>query len=325
MKTTDGRNYLTVTEKEVVGDDIDFVTTTNLFINLVTKMTSEKITFTLDTEQQKLSVKGNGTYSISLPLNEEGDLITWPNANRMGDVLTSSLTARPANFRKAISTNKSSLAKTLEMPALTQYYIEDGKVITCDSLVVCENRESLLTEKILLDPSLMDLVSLIPDEEVSVEIGTGAIKFKGKNMELVGKITTSFEEYPIEQLQEFFKASLPYVCKVNRVAIMSALDRLNLFVENNDENGITMMFSAKNLIMKSKRGSATETVGYEEALTVAEGYSLDNDKVYTINLEKLSDQLSAQNDVFVNIGFGNDTAIRISSGAITQVISLIGE
>jgi len=324
LKTTDGRNYLTVTEKEVQGDNIDFVTTTNLFINLVTKMTSEKITFILDPEQQKLSVKGNGSYSISLPLNEEGELITWPNSNKMGEV-TNSFSAKPANFKKAISTNKSSLAKTLEMPTLTQYYLEDGKVITCDSLVVCENRENVLSQKVLLDPSLMELVSLMPDDEVGVEVGKDAIRFVGKNMELVGRITASYEEYPIEQLQEFFKAALPFVCKVNRVSIMSALDRLNLFVENNDENGITMVFSKKALHLKSKRGSATESIPYEDSLSVSEFSAFENDLIYTINLEKLSDQLSAQNDVYVNIGFGNSTAIRISSGTITQVISLIGE
>lgn len=321
LKTTDGTNFLTIIENDINGEDTEFVTTNELFTKLVSKITSEKITFTLDDQAKTLSVKGNGNYTVALPLDEEGELIKWPEKDRMIGS-SQSYTTKPASFRKALSVNKSSLGKTLEMPSLTQYFVDKGKVISCDSLVVCESKENLLENPILLNNPLVELVAIMPDEDVTVEVTDSAVRFKGKTMEIVGKTLYNVEDYPIGSLNNYFDFVMPYSCKINRVSLISVLDRLNLFIESNDENAIMIDFSEKGLILKSKRGSAVEFISYEEQLTMDEGKTL-NSITYSINLDKFKDQLSSQNDVYVNIGFGNKNAIRISSSSITQIISLL--
>lgn len=323
LKTTDGRNFLTVIEKDVQGDNFDVVVSTELFIKLVMKMTSEKIVVELDAENKSLIVKGNGTYNVQLPLEGDGELIRWPRMNDVGESVSQVYKTKPAGFRKAVSTNKSALATTLEIAALNKYFVEDGRVVTCDSIVVCESKETILRNRVLLDQSFMDLISLFPDDEVEVEVFSNGVKVVGKSMELTGRLTEEVGSYPIDALHTYFETKFGYTCKVNRSSMLSSLGRLDLFVEVNDEKSLLVNFTEKGIILKSKRGSATEFLPYEEALSLQPGQEQIT-PTYTINLDKLSETLSSQSEVNVIIGYGDSSALKIYSGTLTHIVSLVG-
>ena len=73
--TTDMSNYLYIKHDNIVGDEFYVVVQVEQFSKLVGKMTCENIT--LEVEDGILNVKGNGNYKIELPLDEEGNTITF--------------------------------------------------------------------------------------------------------------------------------------------------------------------------------------------------------------------------------------------------------
>ena len=77
--TTDATNYLYVKEEHVVGQDFWVTVPVDVFSKLVARMTCENITLDLNTELGVLSIKGNGNYKIELPLDEDGNLIKYPD------------------------------------------------------------------------------------------------------------------------------------------------------------------------------------------------------------------------------------------------------
>ena len=81
--TTDATNYLYIKEQHVAGDDFYVVVDANQFAKLVSKMTCESITMAVDEKLYTMKVKGNGNYTIELPLDEDGGPVKFPDAVSM--------------------------------------------------------------------------------------------------------------------------------------------------------------------------------------------------------------------------------------------------
>ena len=75
--TTDATNYLYITEDKVDGEDFYVVVQADMFSKLVSKLTCENVTLVV--ADNTLNIKGNGNYKIELPLNEDGELIKYPD------------------------------------------------------------------------------------------------------------------------------------------------------------------------------------------------------------------------------------------------------
>lgn len=317
LVTTDGTNYLKVSQKDVPGTGFNVVTDIGVLSKLVLKMTSE--TTSLEVVDSNLVVVGNGKYEIALPLDVDGEFVTYPNI--MPNVSTNVwATVSMDGIRSVLATNKAALADTLEIPSLTTYYFSNDQVISSNGFVVCANKvKAFETAGMLLSPELVELMGIITDKNASVIIDSENILIKTDSIFISGKLFPGLEEYPIDSITQFLTTSISNSCVVNKAKLLEVIDRLLLFVDPAyDENGVYLDFEANALIMSSKKSQASESIKYEEK-------GVNSPFVCLVDITTLKSQLNAQPVDKVQIFFGIDEAIKLCSDSVTQIIALYGD
>ena len=311
LTTTDASNTLKIIEKDMQAEDFYVTVQTDIFSKLVSKTTAETITLTL--KDNSLEVKGNGTYNIELPLDEEGELIKFPEYKFNEKAAKSVINL--SSIKSILNANKAAIADTLEVPCLTGYYFDD-KVITTDTFKVCSNDIKLFNDKILLPSSLIELLAIMDEEKINVQISGTNILFTTKNVIIHGSELEGIEDYPAEAIDAYVKTEFESMCKIPKSALLSVLDRLALFVSDYDKNGIYLTFSKDGLLISSKRDNGTELIKYQ---------SSENFQPFTCcaDIELLKSQVSAQDSEVTELWYGHDKAIKMISGKITQIVALL--
>ena len=314
LTTTNGASYLKISEKGVGDTDFCIVVEVGVFSKLVAKTTSEKITLELD--GTKLTFVGNGTYDIELPLDENGSLIKYPTYkfDKSEDVYETKLTT----IKNILSVNKSAVAKTMEVPQLTGYFLGD-KVYTTDSYLVCLNEVKFLNKEhdpILLHQDLMDLLDVISTEDIKVYFDHDKVLFETPNVTIYGTQLSGIEDYPVDALESLVKEEFESWCVLPKTALLNLLDRMCLFVTPYDKNGIYLKFVKEGVMISSRKQSGVELIKYQ---------SSENFKDYMvyIDIEMLKSQISVQPDENVKIHYGSQTAIKLTNGNVTQIIALL--
>ena len=165
ITTTDATNTLKVSKKEIEGEDFYVVVPVDIFSKLVAKTTAEIIS--LDLEENILSIKGNGTYSLELPLDEEGRLIKFPEYRF--DESVEKAVINLSTIKQLLTANKAALADTMETPCLTGYYCGEGEVISTDTFKVCGNKIAVFSEPVLIPAELMELLAVIEEEKIFIK------------------------------------------------------------------------------------------------------------------------------------------------------------
>ncbi len=316
LTTTDGTNFLQVKTKQVSGDALRTPVNVETFSKLILKMTCEEIKLSI--QGNSLQVTGNGTYSINLPVDEE-EISEYP-IPRVDEYDYETVTINTRFIKEIITTNEGSLATTLEYPALTGYFFKDGTVLSTDTLVLGCNTCSVFDKDILLSPAVMNLLSLIDSPEINVRLyENNYVVVENETLKIIARSMDELELYPYDSVIPLIKNDYPQSCIINRNALLNVLDRLNLFVEPYDENGVYLNFDKSGLIVSSKKGNASEKVSY-----------IKNDDAVTpfvclINIEKLVTQLDAHLGESIKIYYGQDTSIKIESEKVSHIIFLLGE
>lgn len=309
--TTDATNTLKVIENKVEGEDFYVVVQTDIFSKLVAKITTETITLTL--KENSLEVKGNGTYSIELPLDEEGQLIKFPEYKFDTKVEKSEINL--STVKVLLNANKAALAETMEVPCLTGYYFDD-KVITTDTFKVCSTDIKVFPDKVLLPAELMELLALMDEEKITVQISGNKILFSTNNVIVFGSQLEGIEDYPSEAINAYLETEFKSVCRLPKGAVLNLLDRLALFVATYDKNGVYLTFTKDGVIFSSKRSNGTELIKYQGS---------ENFQPFTCcaDIELLRSQISAQTEEVVELWYGHDKAVKMISGKITQIVALL--
>ena len=310
--TTDSTNYLYVKSDKVVGDDFYVVIQSEMFSKLVSKLTCENVTMEL--KENFLNVKGNGSYSIELPLNEDGELIRFPdpvskvNLEYAGEVKLSTI-------KLITSTAKASLAETLDNPCYTGYYV--GKnVVATDTYKICGINISLFDEPALISASMMDLLDIFTDETIKVSRDGDTVIFESPNTVLYGKFMDSIDDYQIEAINGLLDQEFGSVCKIPKTAMLQLLDRLALFVSAYDKNGIYLTFTRDGLQVESKQANSVELIPYIES-------SSFHSFTCCADIEMLRSQIKSNRSDSVEIHYGEDNALKMTDGNVTQVVALL--
>jgi DNA polymerase III sliding clamp (beta) subunit (PCNA family) len=309
--TTDATNTLKVMEKDIEGDDFYVVVQTDIFSKLVAKTTTETITLTL--KENSLEVKGNGIYSIELPLDEEGQLIKFPEY-KFDDKVEKSV-INLSTVKVLLNANKAALAETMEIPCLTGYYFDDN-VITTDTFKVCSNNIKVFPSKVLLPSEMMELLSIMDEEKITIQHSGSKILFTTGNVIVYGSELDGIEDYPAEAIGAYLETEFTSVCKLPKGALLNVLDRLALFVATYDKNGVYLTFTKDGVIFSSKRSNGTELIKYQGS---------ENFQAFTCcaDIELLKSQIAAQDTEVVELWYGNEKAIKMTSGKITQIVALL--
>lgn len=311
--TTDATNYLYVREDKVEGEDFYVVIQAEMFSKLISKLTCEKVS--LELKDNTLMVTGNGKYSIELPLDEEGELIKYPNPLASVGVVGDELTVNLSTVKLILNTAKAALADTLEVPCYTGYYV-GNKVVATDTYKICGINIKLWDEPALISPEMMNLLDIFTEEKFIAVRKDNIMIFESKNCTVYGTLMDSIDDYQIEAIEGLLEQDFESSCKIAKSAMLQLLDRLSLFVSPYDKNGVYLTFTRDGLQVESKQANSVEVIPYTES---------NNFHNFTccVDIEMLHSQVKANTGDGITIHYGEDNAIKIADGNVAQVVALL--
>lgn len=317
LTTTDATNYLYIKEEKVAGDDFYVVIEVDTFSKLVARLTCEEVELTL--KENSLEVVGNGTYNISLPMDESGEMIKYPDP--LADIKLNSKNSKTINLSTIVAileSVKPALAVTLETPCYTGYYVGDS-IIGTDSSKITSMDVKLFDSPVLISPEMMDLLATMTCEKINVFVKNNVLIFTSPDVVVYGTALEGIEEFQIEDIRQYFEAEFDSVCKVSKSGLLQLLDRLSLFVGMYDKNGVNMTFTKSGLQISSKASDGVETINYVES-------SKSKEFSCMIDITILATQVKAIVSDVITLHYGGELpALKITDGNITQILALMSE
>lgn len=314
LTTTDATNYFYVTcEDKFDCEDFETSVIAELFTKLVLKTTSSEITLAI--ANGILEVRGNGTYKIEMPLDENGGVIKFPSKlPEMEPPVTGEIKLSTVNT--ILNYNKPSLAISMELPSLTTYYCAD-KVVTSDQYKICSTGITMFeNDSLLITSQFMELLGIMSEENINYYISSDCILFWDKYETVYAPRTEGIETFPINAINGLVESEFKSRCKLSRTAVEDVLSRLSLFVSPYDKKGIYLTFTKDGLMFSSKKSSGTELVPY----ITSENFS---DFTCCIDVEMLKTQIAAQTGESVDMYYGFDRALKMVDKNITQIVAFM--
>jgi len=314
ITTTDSNNYFTVTDKILNGDPVTFTVNVDTFSKLIMKTSVENIK--IDVTDSFISVTGNGTYKIPIQLDVDGTPIKYPvheinNPEYSGTIKTSVI-------KTLILHNKPSLALTLEAPYLVNYLCLKNRVISADTFNICITQLPTFDKDVLIPPNVFELLSMTSEEDITYKIYQNNILFKTEKMKLFAVLPEGIEEYPVSTIDAILEREYGSDCILPKTALLNIIDRLSLFISDNDQNGLYMTFTQAGVKVESAHDDGIETVPYQGS---------NNFKDFTcfVGVESLKKQLNARVGETVHLYYGEPSTFRIEEDNVIQIISLLDD
>lgn len=317
LTTTDGNNYLYVTEKDVEGDDFYAVVPVEVFSKLIAKTTCDVITLSLTGKMNVLKVKGNGNYSIELP-SENGEPVRYPDPiAKLKGKAKEKTKIELSTIRIILNSIKPVLAVTLEYPYYTGYYMGEKVVGTdCSRLAIMDTKIS--DEAVLISPETMNLLSIMTDEKIDYSIYDSVVVFKSSNCTLYAMKMEGLEEFKYEDIVKASEQSFSSMCKLSKLSLLQVLDRLALFVSPYDKNKVHFTFTEKGLQISSEAKSGVELIPFLESENFASCEC-------SVDITMFLAQVKAQTLDVVEMHYGAETALKMVDGNVVQLIALAVE
>ena len=312
--TTDATNYLYIIEDKVASDDFYVVIDANTFSKLISRMTND--TITLQIKNGSLEVKGNGTYKIELPLDENGEPIKYPDPVASANLSEATETViNRSTVQVILETIKPALATTLENPCYTGYYVGE-QVVATDTYKIASMDVKLFDEPRLISPELVDLLAVMNAEKIKTTMTDSDVVFETPDCIVYGKFMEGIEDYAIDAIMGLVNTDIDCFCSVPKNAILQLLDRLSLFVGTYDKNAVHLTFTKDGLQVSSKAANGIEIINYLSSNDF-------KDFTCTVDIQMLTQEIkSIQNDV-IELYYGEDNAIKMTDGNITIIVALI--
>lgn len=316
LTTADGSNQFKVSSTEVqlgiTEKQPNFYTIVNAdtFSKLVGKTTKEFIK--LENKENYLEVVGNGSYKLEIAINEEGEMVRFPEIQNI-DV--EPFTISTQLLQEAINTAKASVAKTMEVPYLTGYYISD-KTISTDRQLVFQSNVGLSKEPLLISSEMAELLLLVDSGDINVLHKDNNLIFFNQSFKIAGKELEGKETYPVSQISNLIDSSYENTVKVNKQELLNVLDRMSLFVTEYDKNGIFLNFTSNQLCIKSQKSNAIESINYIDN-------KLANIFECLVDIEMLKSQVETISTDIVEMYYGQEKSIKILDGNCVHIISLL--
>lgn len=314
LTTTDASNYLYITENNVEGQDFHATVDVVLFNQIVSKFTSEYTT--LNVTSTTLELVANGSYIINLRVDENGSVVEFPKKFAHVDITKSKSYKLDASIiPQLLSTSKSALATSLEVPVYTSYYVAD-KVISTNTIVICELNKKVTEEPVLLSRQFVDLLSVIDTEHFTFRVTDGLACVMTNNVSIWGPVMFGLEDFPIEPVSNLLEEAYRSRCNVNKNQLLSLLDRIKLFVSTYDDNTVKLEFDTDGLTVYSMQSNGVETIQYVGDKKGRSPFTC------MINVVMLINQLKEISGEDVTIEYGQENAIKIVSEDIVEVLAL---
>lgn len=316
--TTDATNYLYIVDDKVVADDFYVCVDVGMFSKLVSKMTCDNITLEIKDNISVLEVKGNGNYRIELPLDENGELIKYPDPVANLDLSSASeVTINKSTVQVILETIKPALAVTLDNPCYTGYYI-GNQVVATDTYKIASMDINMFGNKRLVSPEFMDLLSVMSTEKITVAMTDADIVCSTPECMVYGKFMEGLDDYAIDAIGELINTEFDSFCSIPKGDLIQLLTRLSLFVGTYDKNAVDLTFTKEGLQVSSKAANGIELIKY----ITSENFV---DFTCSIDIQMFMQEVKAISNDVVEIHYGKNNAIKMVDGNITIIVALLDD
>lgn len=318
LTTTDASNYLYIKQKGVTSEDGNFIVSVNVdkFAKLVARTTTENIT--LEIVEDKLKFIGNGTYNIDLPVDENGQIIKFPRMVNDNDYTEGTINL--TTVKNILQVNKSSLSQEVnENGAVYSCYYVGDKVVTTDSFTICYNDINVFEHPVIMSSAAMEALALFTEEKINVVMYDDLkMLFKSDNMILYATNIADVNNFDIEVITSLVNVDFESCCTINKGALLSALDRISLFVSAYDNNTVTLNFTDRGLIISNNDDNSSELLPYKDSKHY-------KPFICSVDTGLLQNQVKVHAMDDIELWYGIDSSIKLCEGKVTQIIALSEE
>ena len=320
LMTTDGSNQLRIMgklENDNVLVEQEFYTIVNAetFSKLVSKTTKGFIE--LENNNNYLEMKGNGTYKLDIAINEDGEMVRFSDIP-LSKATNSGVDLSIQELKNAIDVSKASILKTNDVPCLTGFYVGE-KIITTDRQLVCNIDKRLVETPLLISSEMANLICLLDGETVYLVVDGNHLLFQTDDITIYGDQLEGSNIYPVASINSLL--SLPYSNNVvvKKGDLLDVLDRMGLFIKQNDNNSIYLDFSKCVMQIRSKDSNAVEIIN------VVGNEDEDDNSMFTclVDIDMFKSQVNTISTDSINIYYGQGKSIKLVDGNCTHVVSLV--
>ena len=327
MSVTNREYFVKVLIDTDIDENIHATVNANLFLKLVSKVTSE--TIELHTDENSLYVKCNGDYK--LPLIFDGDkLMELPEIHIENESEIFDLDSNV--LHSIVNYNSKELQKgTISKPIQRLYYLDNEGCITFTTGACINKFDSSMNSKLLLNDKLVKLFKLFKDTKVKVTVGHNklsedtvvtVVSFVAPGISIFAVLNCDDSmtiSYPVKGIRERANTIYTMNISLNKDILMQAVDRLMLFNSSNTKSDVILSvlklnFGSDSVVVSDKNDVNKEVVFYTTPVEISETYSA------LINSGDLTKTLASASNQIVNISFGNSQAFVITEGSVRWVI-----
>jgi len=316
--TSDDDNFLNIREN-IESDDFYAVVQADQFSKLVMRTTSENIT--LERKDSILELKGNGTYTFSLEMDENtGDVVEYPDPSQQILSIQQTTIGKidVSTIRTILGAIKPSVAITDDIPTYTNYYFGDVVLATDTFKIGCLAKKITATP-ILVSAKLMELLDVYGGETpMDIYKADGRLVFHGDSCTVCGYAIEGIESFAVDSIMAYMDKEYPSKCVLPKQAVLQLLDRLSLFVGAFDDGVVDMAFTGDGLQVSSQKSDSVEILPYVDSALV-------EDSVGRLYLEMFRAQVKAQTGDNIQLYFGDNKSLKLVDDNInvTSIVSLV--
>lgn len=337
MTTKDNFLYINVTNREYfaqvkveLGEACEFHATVNamLFLKLISQLTTD--TVELNTTDNFLIVKANGTYK--LPLIFDGEkLLELPAINI--ENVTNEFSIDSNILKSILMYNSKELLKgSISRPVQKLYYVDNQGAITFTN-GACVNSFTLEQPvKLLFNNRLVKLFKLFDSGNVAFTVGFDAIsddiiqtkvRFESKNIVLTAILSCDdalLTSVPVAAIRGRANNEYAYSVNLNKDLLLQTINRLLLFSSTGASKTTlkpysTFEFNKDSVVIYDVNKDNKETISYNNTLLTC-----DNPYVAILDLVELKITLENCTEQYINLNFGDHSAFVLSRGNVRNVI-----
>lgn len=306
VTATDLNNFISYEMDEVVGDDGELIIHASSIIQLAGRTTKENMEF--EVKEDHVQVKGNGTYKIELVQDEE--FPTYEFEKEENPTVIDS-----TEFKRILKVNEQSISKEMLTPVLSGYNVGE-KVITTDGIKMCITDKSIIEDdSILLTQDFAELINVLTGE-FELHKTKDKILVKTDNVEIFGGQLEGIEDYP--DITPILDIEHDGIAKVNKNEILAVLDRLLIFSDPFDNNGVELAFGKSELKISDIKGKNEEKLQYSQGEQVSE-----DEITVPVNIQYLKDLLEVITEKEVEIHYGEGIPLKIIDKNVTEILSIM--
>lgn len=304
LSTTDRVANIKVTLRDVISKDISFYTNTKaeLFKKLLDR--TQSATVELDIQDNKIVFSGSGDANLEIIYNDEdgeGALVRIKDIPVTGEPKQ----VKTSDLKKFVTYLKGTLPTSIDNPVYTGYRVFDNKAMTYNNFGA-NLIEIGWNDDILLPKSVVDLFDTIDGDTVEVTVDDENIKFVGGDVEISGKLKSDVEDYTTDRFTNLFYSKDIFTKEtvIDRVRLLSALDRINLFIGKEDSGIFSIELDDKNVVLITLARNCVESIALDSC-------SNPNEISKNIGMPVLETALSAVKGDKIHIDFGEKVGLRI--------------